>query len=199
MHDAIASLMVKLVDKFDLVKELETFTQKLQEIPSNQHYPTSKEIEEMLKMAISGAMEKQPSNATIILGIDALDECKIDSVTQLTELISNIITDGQPFIKFLACSRPGVGQSVFQRLLSDKALKHLDMTQISNDDLRLYIEEKMEEVQRRNPKYKLNDRQLWDQKVAEMVDSAQGLFKWVKTAFGKFDYGMRFAKITNIE
>ena len=67
-----------------------------------------------------------------------------------------------------------------------QSLKHQDKTKISKNDLKKYIEGKMKKMRERFPGLKLSNSQLWDKKVAEMADSAQGLFIWVKTALGKF-------------
>ena len=52
-----------------------------------------------------------------------------------------------------------------------------------SDDIAIYIKGKTEEIQKRHKKLPVN--WLSDTKAAEMAETAQGLFIWVKTAFGK--------------
>ena len=62
------------------------------------------------------------------------------------------------------------------------------MMEIPNDDLKIYIKKRIEKIQKEYPTLRLNDKDLWNKKGVEMSDSAQRLFIWVKTAFGKYRY-----------
>ena len=96
MQDALGSMIVKLIERFHLVEELDIICQKLDEWPSKQ-YISSDKIRELFMITVKGAM-KQQSSGSIVLGVDALDECKKESISELTRVFSDLIEIGRAHV-----------------------------------------------------------------------------------------------------
>jgi len=182
--DALASIMIKLVEKFQLVDALDKIDQILRYMPSDQYIPDFEQMNEMIKVALAGAANRQPDKP-IFLGIDALDECKEDSIENLAKALTKIVMDGQSLIKLIVCSRYGTAQQAFDNLCEKKILEHKDLAKCSTEDIKIYIKAKTEEIRSRHSQLDLGADWLSEDKAAEMAESAEGLFIWVETAFGK--------------
>ena len=185
LHDLIGSIIVKLVERFRLRKELDEINEKLENMPSHQSI-SSRDLEEIFISVLKGVTEHHP-NKPVVLGIDALDECKKeDSDFSLFDMISNTMSNKSKSIKLIICSRYGVQVDKFESLKEEGLLEHTDLERESDEGLKEYIRKKAQWIREKNPKKNLNINWLSDDQVADLAKKAGGLFIWVKTAFGKF-------------
>ena len=166
------------------MEELDIIYQKLEEWPSKQ-YISSEKIKELFIITVKGAIKHQ-SNGSIVLGVDALDECKDESISEFTRVFSDLVVNRFQSIKLVICSRYGVGMQIFRELLQKQILRNMDLANISSrdEDIKIYIKAKIKEIQSQYSQ--LDNNWLGDEKLAEMAEKAKGLFIWVKTAFSKF-------------
>ena len=184
-YDLLGSMIVKLVERFRLRKELDEIHEKLANMLSNQSI-SSKDLEEIFISVLRGVIEYHP-NKPVVLGIDALDECKKeDSDLSTFDVISNIMSDKSAPIKLIICSRYGVQVDKFESLKEEGLLEHTDLERESNEGLKEYIRRRAQWIQQSNPKKFSNIDWLSNDQVTDMAEKAGGLFIWVKTAFGRF-------------
>ena len=185
MKDCLVSIIVKLIEKFQPTEELDAIAKIIEDNVQPQFLPSPAQMENIVQRTIMGAM-KHSSNPFIILGIDALDECEESSIEKLAEMVSDIVMGCRSYIKLIICSRYGVAMQTFNYLfeLEEKILEHMDLAESSTEDIRIYIQAKKEELRKKYPK-NLSTNWSSDKKAEEIAEAAQGLFIWVKTAFGK--------------
>ena len=106
LNDLISSMIVKLIERFGLGKELDNIYEKLRVMPSHQSI-SPKDLEEFFASVLNGAIRKN-TDKPVVLGIDALDECKKgESGLDLFTLISTLQSKELNSVKCIICSRYG--------------------------------------------------------------------------------------------